>query len=73
MCFLGKRKDRLIEENQGYCKTMKRIGNSFDIDQPFIESYEIFVSELCGALSNDINEARYLFCTRNITSEQLPQ
>ena len=56
---------------------MKRIGNSFDINQSFIESYEIFVSELCGALSNDINEARYyLFCTfgtRNITSEQLPQ
>ena len=64
---------RLIEKNQGHCETMKRIGNSFDIDQSLIESCEIFVSELYGALANDINEARYyLFCTRNTTSEQLP-
>ena len=30
---------------------MKRIGNSFDIDQSLIESCEILVSELYGALS----------------------
>ena len=30
---------------------MKRIGNSFDIDHSVIESRQIFVSELYGALS----------------------
>ena len=32
---------RLIEKNQGHCETLKRIGNSFDIDQSLIESCEI--------------------------------
>ena len=74
--FSGKGKVKplsLIEKNQGHFETMKRIGNSFDIDQSLIESCEIFVSELYDALTYDINKARYyLFCTRNTTSEQLP-